>query len=131
MTSYPGIAARNVKMVGRGPNASEVYVCIHSVCRLNSEGENPLRINWAIVCKIGCTTGVLDKNKEHYLRCKNKAKKSYDVLRHIQLHMLKYQYNNDDLQPIMSNLQPNCCLKVDFQKSGPTCDIVQMHKMSQ
>ena len=23
---------------------------------------------------------------------------------------------NDDLQSIMSNLQPNCCLKVDFQK---------------
>ena len=27
-------------------------------------------------------TGVLDKNKEHYLRCTDKAKKSYDVLRH-------------------------------------------------
>ena len=23
---------------------------------------------------------------------------------------------NKDLQSIMSNLQPNCCLKVDFQK---------------
>ena len=23
---------------------------------------------------------------------------------------------NQDLQSIMSNLQPNCCLKVDFQK---------------
>ena len=37
------------------------------------------------------TTGVLDKNKEHYLRSKDKAEKSYDVLRHIQLHMSKYK----------------------------------------
>ena len=28
------------------------------------------------------STGVLDKNKEHNLRSKDKAKKSYDVLRH-------------------------------------------------
>ena len=33
------------------------------------------------------STGVLDKNKEHYLRSKDKAEKSYDVLRHIQLLM--------------------------------------------
>ena len=32
------------------------------------------------------STGVLDKNKGHYLRSKDKAEKSYDVLRHIQLH---------------------------------------------
>ena len=62
------------------------------------------------------STKVLDKNKEYYLRCKDKAKKSYDVLRHIQLHMSKSQWNNEDLQSTMSNLQPNCCLKVDFQK---------------
>ena len=60
------------------------------------------------------STGVFNKNKEHYLRCKVKAKK-YDVLRHKQIHMSKYQWNNEDLQSIMSNLQPNCCLKVDFQ----------------
>ena len=30
--------------------------------------------------------------------------------------MSKYQWNDEDLQSIMSNLQPNCCLKVDFQK---------------
>ena len=30
------------------------------------------------------STGVLDRNKEHYLRSKDKAEKSYDVLRHIQ-----------------------------------------------
>ena len=33
------------------------------------------------------STGVVDKNKEHYLRCKDKAKKSFDVIRHMQLHM--------------------------------------------
>ena len=33
----------------------------------------------------------LIKNKEHYLRCKDKAEKSYDVLRHIPLHMSKYK----------------------------------------
>ena len=35
------------------------------------------------------STGVLDENKEHYLRWKVKAEKSYDVLRNIQLHMSK------------------------------------------
>ena len=60
------------------------------------------------------TTGVLDENKEHYLRSKDNTEKSCDVLRHIQLHMSKYK-KNEDLQSIMSNLQPNCCLKVDFQ----------------
>ena len=37
------------------------------------------------------STGVLDKkNKEHYLRYKEKAKILY-VLRHMRLHMSKYQ----------------------------------------
>ena len=36
------------------------------------------------------STAVLDENKEHYSRCKDKAKRSYDVLRHIQLYMSKY-----------------------------------------
>ena len=38
------------------------------------------------------STGVLHKNKQHYryLSCKDKTKKPYDVLRHIQLHMSKY-----------------------------------------
>ena len=65
-------------------------------------------------------TGVLDKNKEHYLKSKDKAEKSYDVLSHIKLHVSQYK-KNEDLQSIMSNLQPNCCLKVDFQKRGQTC----------
>ena len=33
----------------------------------------------------------------------------------MQLHMSKYK-NDEDLLSIMSNLQPNYCLKVDFQK---------------
>ena len=36
------------------------------------------------------STGVLDKNKEHYLRCNDKAGKSSDVLRHIPLHTSEY-----------------------------------------
>ena len=32
-------------------------------------------------------TGVFDKNKEHYSRYKDKAEKSYDVLKYLQLHM--------------------------------------------
>ena len=59
------------------------------------------------------STGVIDKNKEHYLRSLDEAKKAYDVSRHIRLHMSKYKKK---FQSIMSNLQPNCCLKVDFQK---------------
>ena len=43
------------------------------------------------------STGVQDKNKENYLRSKDKAEKAH-------------------VQSIMSNLQPNCCSKVDFQK---------------
>ena len=37
-------------------------------------------------------TGVLDKNKEDYLRSQDKAEKAYDVSRHIPLHMWKYFY---------------------------------------
>ena len=29
---------------------------------------------------------------------------------------VKIQEKNEDILSIMSNLQPNCCLKVDFQK---------------
>ena len=49
------------------------------------------------------STGVLGKNKERCLRYKHKADKSY-------VKIQKYK----DLQSIMSNLQPNCCLKVDI-----------------
>ena len=37
------------------------------------------------------STVVLDKTKEHYLSSKEKAVKSYDVLRHVQLRMSKYK----------------------------------------
>ena len=36
-------------------------------------------------------TGVLDKDKERYLRSKDKAEKAYDVSRHIWLRMSKYK----------------------------------------
>ena len=45
----------------------------------------------------------------------DKTEKWYDVSRHIQVHMSKYK-KNEDIISIISNLQPNCCLKVDFQK---------------
>ena len=50
------------------------------------------------------STGILDKNIEHYLRCKDKAEKTYDVLRHIPLHMSNTK--NEDLQSIMSTYSP-------------------------
>ena len=59
------------------------------------------------------STGVLVKNKEHYIKCRSKAEKSFDVLIPIQLHMKKYK-QNEDFESIMSSLLPNCCLKVDF-----------------
>ena len=59
------------------------------------------------------STGILDKNKEYYLRSKGKGQKTYDLSRHIWLHMSKLK--KEDLQSIMSNMQLNC-LKVDFQK---------------
>ena len=37
------------------------------------------------------STGVLDNNKEYYLKCRDTAEKSYDVSKHIQLHMSKYK----------------------------------------
>ena len=37
--------------------------------------------------------GAIDQNKEHYLRCKDKADKSCDMLRHMQLDMSKYNKN--------------------------------------
>ena len=58
---------------------------------------------------------VLDKYKEHYLGGKYKAQKTCDILRNTQLHMSKYK-RIEDLQSIISNLQPNCCWKVNFQK---------------
>ena len=59
--------------------------------------------------------GVLDENKEHHLGSEDKPEKWYDESRHIQFHMSKYK-KNEDMISIMSNLEPNCCLKHDFHK---------------
>ena len=61
------------------------------------------------------STGVLDKNKEQYLRSKEKAKKKIWYIKTYAIVYVKIQ-KKEDLQCIMSDLQPNCCLKVDFQK---------------
>ena len=52
------------------------------------------------------STGVLDKNKEHYLRSKGKAEKSYDVLRYIKLHMSKYEKNMKIYNPLCQTYSP-------------------------
>ena len=44
---------------------------------------------------------------KEYLISIDKAKKLYDVCQNTK---------NEDILSIMSNLQPNCCLKIDFQK---------------
>ena len=62
------------------------------------------------------STGVLDKNKEHFLRTKDKADKAIWC---IKTYIIAYV--------VIQKMQPNCCLKVDFQKwtnieimNGPT-----------
>ena len=69
-------------------------------CHLNKKFENPLPLipvrNYAMksiktMSIENVSKGVLDKNKEHYSRCKDKAEKSYDVSRQIQVHMSKYK----------------------------------------
>ena len=57
--------------------------------------------------------------KKNCLRCKDKTEKSHDVIRQLRLHMSKYKIN-EDLQSIMANLPPNCCLNVDFQSGKHT-----------
>ena len=44
---------------------------------------------------------------KEYLISIDKAKKLYDVCQNTK---------NEDILSVMSNLQPNCCLKIDFQK---------------
>ena len=66
---------------------------------------------------------VLNKNKEHWLTSKDKARK-HSMCWNIYIRMCqnppppkkKKKKKNEDLQSIMSNLQPNFCFKVDFQK---------------
>ena len=55
-------------------------------------------------------TWVLDKNKEHYFRSKDKAEKAYDVSRHIRLHMSKYK-QNEDYNPLCQTYCPTIVQK--------------------
>ena len=82
--------------------------CLHIPCIIDIENIKTTSMETV-------STGVLGKNKEHYLRSKDKAEKRYDVSRPLQLQISKYK-KNEIILSIMSNLQPNCCLKVDFQK---------------
>ena len=59
-------------------------------------------------------TGVLDENKEHILRCTDKVNKLW-CIKTYTITYVKIPIN-DDLHSIMSSLQPNCCLKANFQK---------------
>ena len=54
------------------------------------------------------------KNKE-YLRSKDQAK-NYMMYQDIYNCIRQNTKQNEDILSIMSNLQPNCCLKIDFQK---------------
>ena len=49
--------------------------------------------------------GVLDKNKEQYLRSNDKAEKTYDVARYIRLHMSKYK-NMKIYNPLCQTYSP-------------------------
>ena len=64
------------------------------------------------------STGVLDKNKEHYSRSKDKAEKSYDVFRHMQLYMSKYKKWRFTFHYVKYTAQRS--FKSRFPKSGPT-----------
>ena len=63
------------------------------------------------------STGVLDKNKEHYLKSKDKAEKAYDVSRHIRLHMSKKK-NGFTVHYVKPTAQ--LLFKSRFPKNGPT-----------
>ena len=64
------------------------------------------------------STVVLGKNKEHYSRCKDKVKTSYDALRHMQLHMSKYKKWRFTVHYVKPTAQ--LLFKSRFPKSGPT-----------
>ena len=59
-------------------------------------------------------TGVLEKNKE-YLRSNDKAKKMIWCIKTYIIAYVKIQ-KNEDILSSMSNLQPNWCLKLNFQR---------------
>ena len=71
------------------------------------------------------STGVLDKNKEHYLRSKYKAEKAYDVSGHMQLHMSKYK-NNKIYNPLGGKClihSTKCCKHNELQSLKLPCGI--------
>ena len=59
------------------------------------------------------STGVLEKNNE-YVRSKDKAKN--DMMYQDIYSCICQNTKNEDILSNMSNLQPNWCLKIDFQK---------------
>ena len=59
------------------------------------------------------STGVLEK-KKNILKIKIKPKNDM-MYQDKKIAYVKIQKNKDILS-IMSNLQPNCCLKIDFEK---------------
>ena len=59
------------------------------------------------------STGVLEKNNE-YLRSKDKTKN--DMMYQDIYSCICQNTKNEDILSSMSNLQPNWCLKIDFQK---------------
>ena len=60
------------------------------------------------------STKVLEKNKE-YLRSKVKAKNGI-MYQDRYIFICQNTKKNEDISSSMSNLQPNWCLKIDFQK---------------
>ena len=60
------------------------------------------------------STGVLEKNKNNIQEVKIKPKMIWCIKSYI-IASFKIQ-KNEDILSSMSNLQPNWCLKIDFQK---------------
>ena len=60
------------------------------------------------------STGVLEKDKE-YLKSTDKAKKMIWCIKTYIIAYVKI-HKNEVILSSMSNLQPNWCLKIDFQK---------------
>ena len=91
-----------------------------------------LMTHWGLLFKL--LYHVLWVNK-HFLNLKKKTnlelEKIYNTIKEVKIQPKNYMMHQDiynciclntkigDILSIMSNLQPNCCLKVDFRKVGP------------
>ena len=64
------------------------------------------------------SAGLLDENKEHYLKSNDKAEKSYDVLRHVHLEMSKYKKGKFTIHYVKPIAQ--LLVKSRFPKRGQT-----------